>query len=52
MVKDKRINLVCLIETRVKEGNVGNILPSLFPSWSFCFNYEKHGLGRIWVGIN
>jgi len=49
IVKEKKIKLVCLIETRVKDHKAGAIVASLFPDWGFCFNYEKHFLCGIWV---
>lgn len=49
IVKEKRIKLVCLIETRVKAHKSNDIVVALFPDWGFCFNYEHHFLGRIWV---
>jgi hypothetical protein len=41
IVKEKKIKLVCLIETRVKDHKAGAIVASLFPDWGFCFNYEN-----------
>lgn len=49
MIRTKKIGLICLIETRVKVSNADRILASMLPDWDFCFNYEKHFLGRIWV---
>jgi len=49
IVRAKRISIACLIETKVKESNSGNISSSMLPGWDFFFNYEKHYLGRIWV---
>jgi len=49
IIKEKKIKMVCLIETRVKENKSGAIVSALFPGWDFCFNYDKHFLGRIWV---
>jgi len=52
MVRAQRIGIFCLIETKVKEGNAARISSTLFPDWDFCYNYEKHYLGRIWICWN
>jgi hypothetical protein len=49
LVQEKKVHLVCLIETRVKEAKAVDIVSALFPSWQYSFNYDKHYLGRVWV---
>ena len=48
-VKKLNVNLVCLVETRVREEKIGEIMNSFLPRWKFCFFISQHGLGRIWV---
>jgi hypothetical protein len=36
----------------VKVINAYSIVSSMLPDLTFCFNYENHLLGRIWVGWN
>ena len=48
-VKKLNVNLVCLVETRVREEKAGEIVNSFLPGWKFCFPVSQHGLGRIWV---
>jgi exonuclease III len=48
-VRSKKIGLVCLVETKLKEANAGAISSTLFPDWEFSYNYEHHYLGRIWL---
>lgn len=38
-----------LIETRVKENKVKEIIEKVFPGWSYITNYEYNWLGRLWV---
>jgi exonuclease III len=52
LVRAKRFGLVCLIETKVKEDNAASISSFIFSDWDFCYNYDKHYLGRIWVCWN
>lgn len=49
IVREKKITLICIIETRVKCNKADVLMESLFPNWGFCSNYEQHHLGRIWV---
>jgi hypothetical protein len=37
---------------KVKKDNAAIVSSSMFPNWDFCFNYEKHYLGSIWVCWN
>ena len=36
-VKKLNVNLVCLVETRVREEKTGEIMNSFLPGWKFCF---------------
>lgn len=49
MIKNNKIGLVCLVETRVKDAKANLIRSSIVPDWGYAYNYEKHFLGRIWV---
>ncbi|KAK8618723.1 hypothetical protein V6N13_132705 [Hibiscus sabdariffa] len=42
-------NCVCLIETRVKVGNVVSLWQKLFPHWQGVHNYSEAINGRLWV---
>ncbi|XP_039049215.1 uncharacterized protein LOC120190158 [Hibiscus syriacus] len=44
-----QINILCLLETRVKESNSGGILSKKFVDWGFFCNYSYSDNGRIWV---
>ena len=48
-VKSKAIDLICLVETRVRAPNRDRIFSSLFPGWRLFHNYEHALLGRIWI---
>ncbi|GLT53696.1 hypothetical protein SLA2020_269510 [Shorea laevis] len=52
MVRRLRVDLVCLIETRVKVEKVDKITEAMLPEWGICSNYEFNPLGRIWVCWN
>lgn len=43
-----KINIFCLLETRVQERNSAAII-SLFSDWNWVHNYHSHPLGRIWL---
>lgn len=38
----------CLMETRVREGNLLKCMGAAMPTWNVITNYEHHQLGRIW----
>lgn len=47
-----RVRIVCLIETRVKESNMGKITRRMGKSWSWVHNYEYSHKRKLWVGWN
>ena len=49
-VRELKINLVCLIETRVKENKMNAIISRHFQGWQMVHNYSEvaHN-GRIWL---
>jgi len=32
----------CLLETRVKERKADGVFKTVFPDWSFLYNYDSH----------
>ena len=44
-----KINVVCLMETRVKEEHAKRVKDCIVPDWGFIHNCVSHGLGRICV---
>lgn len=48
-VEEYNFQFGCLIETRVKESKVQNMVRKLFNDWSVLTNYEYNRRGRIWV---
>lgn len=52
MVRRLRVDVVCLIETRVKVEKVDKITEAMLPEWGIFSNYEFNPLGRIWVCWN
>ncbi|XP_039033520.1 uncharacterized protein LOC120169447 [Hibiscus syriacus] len=50
------VDVLCLLETRVKVDKADAIVASKFQNWNFCFNYDHASNGIIWVlwrkGIN
>ena len=51
-ISDSHLDLVGIIETKVRSVNSSFIMQQIFGQWSFCANYQCHTLGRIWVGWN
>ena len=48
-IRELKINLVCLLETRVNEHNMKTIINGHFQGWQMFHNYsEKARNGRIW----
>ena len=43
------LDLVCILETRVRFSNKDRIFNSILPGWSFFHNYDQALLGRIWI---
>lgn len=48
-VKRLNVNIICLVETRVKKDKAQNIKNAVLPGWNLIHNYDMHWLGRIWV---
>jgi exonuclease III len=48
-VKRLNVNIICLVETRVKKDKAQNIKNTVLPGWNLIHNYDMHWLGRIWV---
>src|SRR4051812_21278732 len=48
-LKKYHVNIVCLLETHVKEEGSAAIASYLLPGWKFVANYSYASLGRIWV---
>ncbi|KAL0285317.1 UNVERIFIED_CONTAM: hypothetical protein Sradi_7176800 [Sesamum radiatum] len=51
LVRDKEIQFLGLLETRVRLGNVQSVRDGLLPSWSWFEDYSGPG-GRIWLTWN
>ncbi|GAB2241364.1 hypothetical protein Droror1_Dr00018139, partial [Drosera rotundifolia] len=49
-VTQRRLVMVGLLETRVREGNEARIQHALFPSWSFVVARGDRFTGRLWIG--
>ena len=48
-IRELKVNLACLIETRVKEQNMENIIRRHFVGWKVLSNYSNEASnGRIW----
>lgn len=52
LVKGLKLQVICIIDTRVKSGKVDRIKETILLGWGFVSNYEFHHLGRIWVCWN
>jgi exonuclease III len=48
-VKRLNVNIICLVETRVKKDKAQNIKNAVLTGWNLIHNYDMHWLGRIWV---
>lgn len=46
------IDLMGILETKVKEPNVVAISKNINKGWQWLFNYNHHYNGRVWVGWN
>ncbi|GMJ05334.1 hypothetical protein HRI_004202600 [Hibiscus trionum] len=49
VIRKLKVEVVCLLETRVKIGNLGSIVSSRFRDWTFVNNYSAAVNGRIWL---
>ena len=48
-IRSFKFQLVCLLETRVKEYNSQSIIKRYFQGWQWIHNYPDAYNGRIWV---
>ncbi|KAH0872433.1 hypothetical protein HID58_069795 [Brassica napus] len=48
-IKEAKLRLGCLVETRVQEENFQQIFSATFQGWQYLHDYSHHRLGRIWV---
>ena len=49
-IRELKVSMVCLLETRVKENNMMSIISRHFQGWQFLHNYSNVVQnGRIWV---
>ena len=48
-IEENNFQFGCLVETRVKESKVSQLVGKLFKDWSLLTNYEHNRRGRIWV---
>lgn len=42
-------DLLCFVETKIKEIKASEILNTHFPGWNILSNYNHDGSGRIWI---
>lgn len=48
-MNNNHVNLIDLVEIRVKENNAVNIVGVLAPGWTMANNYTNAVNGRIWL---
>ena len=48
-IRSLKIQIVCLLETRVKENNSQVIIARHFQGWKWLHNYSSAYNGRIWI---
>lgn len=48
-IKEAKLKLGCLVETRVHEKSFLKIFSDTFSGGQYLHNYSHHRLGRIWV---
>ena len=46
-LKVKKVDIACILETKLKVGTLDNIMAVKFPSWQYTHNFTTHGAGRI-----
>lgn len=49
LASSKHIQIAGLVETKVKEHNVGKVLQHLAPGWLSFHNYAYANNARVWV---
>ena len=48
-IKSFKIQIVCLLEARVKENNSQAIIARHFQGWKWLHNYSSAYNGKIWI---
>ena len=48
-VRKRNVEVVCLLETRVKKNKMQEIISNKFPGWRFLHNYDYAYNRRIWL---
>ena len=48
-IRRLKVDLVCLLETKVKEHKMREIIDKWFPGWKIFHNYTQAVNGRIWM---
>ena len=48
-LQEKRIGLIGMLETKVKERNVNKVATRLLQGWHWQHNFQLNAKGRIWV---
>ncbi|XP_074288328.1 uncharacterized protein LOC141613486 [Silene latifolia] len=51
-LRNNRLDILALLETRVKHKQSSRIIQAKFKDWTTVCNYSKHYNGRIWVFFN
>jgi len=49
VIRRHHIDVLCVVETRIKEVNAERIRDVIIPGWELVHNYSTHWLGRIWL---
>ena len=52
LILEKKIDVMGIVETKVKLANQIKINNNMFPNWHFVTNSTTELTGRIWVGWN
>lgn len=51
-ISQNKLDLICILETRVKERSFDRFKSKLFANWEMIHNYSHSPNGRIWVAWN
>lgn len=52
IIFDNNLDLICIVETKVRLGNVARIKEACFPTWGLLHNTPTNGVGRVWIAWN
>ena len=52
LIHEKKIDVIGLVETKVRILNQDKINKNIIPNWQFVTNCQTDSIGRIWVGWN